>query len=130
MRKIKFRAWHKSLCCFLGEDVSWYHYGPSLVDGEICSENCIIEQFTGVLDGNGKEIYEGDIVRGIMAAGSGMQSRPGKSCLFEVKTFMGGWGYETSLHQITKLTGDYRAYPRLERCEIIGNIHEFPELLN
>jgi uncharacterized phage protein (TIGR01671 family) len=61
MREIKFRAWDGSKMM-----------SPDYIDrGGVAHwrENCIPEsssillQFTGLLDKNGKEIYEGDVVR-------------------------------------------------------------------
>ena len=86
-------------------------------------------QFTGLLDKNGKEIFEGDIVKGTMKAGAGYQRKAGKECLYEIKKTCGGWGYSSWLKQITELKGDYRGYPHFDECEIIGNIYETPELL-
>ena len=59
MREIKFRVW----------DLSISKYRASLTlsanTGAICSSNpehYVLEQFTGLHDKNGKEIYEGDIL--------------------------------------------------------------------
>ena len=74
MRDIKFRAWHKDKKCWLQdvevfEDGSWDGALPNectqiggMVTGYTEPE-CVLMQYTGLKDKNGKEIYEGDIVQ-------------------------------------------------------------------
>ena len=66
MREIKFRGWNKywgvfhyaTMSQLLDKDI-----GPDICELSNYSENPEVEQFTGMHDKNGKEIYEGDIVR-------------------------------------------------------------------
>lgn len=60
MREIKFRAWDKykkmMVAPYDGDFIKWH--APS--NWRDCYE---VMQFTGLLDKNGKEIYEGDVCR-------------------------------------------------------------------
>ena len=58
MREIKFRAWDNQLKKMF-EDIE-YHGKYKCNEGE---EIFVVMQFTGLKDKNGKEIYEGDIVK-------------------------------------------------------------------
>ena len=129
MRTIKFRG--KSI------DSNEWLYGvlvhPSdmercailVNDRESCDEcevdPCSIGQFTCLCDSSGKEIYEGDIIRWyvnnllyVVTFESGMFYASIKECN---EGMLGGF----PLHQLTEY--DYG------KCEIVGNIHDNPELL-
>ncbi len=78
-------------------------------------------QFTGLLDKNGKEIYEGDIIR---------TGKSGYLRVVEWNTdrFNARWIIETqeAIHKENGLGMPLN----IELYEVIGNIYENPELLN
>lgn len=130
MREIKFRGWSKedrkmhyynkwfTLChsktlCF-DEEIEdiWY------VDGSYVNypDRVVLMQYTGLKDKNGKDVFEGDIVK------------CSRGCVHEVvwekaKPFgdMGGWN-------LSGLTGKYDWIE--SHSEVIGNIYENPNLLS
>lgn len=115
-RVIKYRVWNKEneeyingcdvLLKYDGSAVSRYALGALDTDMPV---NVIIEQYTGLKDQNGKEIYEGDIVRQF-----------DDEEYFVVKFEYGGFLPFTA----NMMTFD------VDYCEVIGNIHENPELLD
>ncbi len=62
MREIKFRAWHKKAKKMVDwkELVTNWLLQNILRDGD---ENIELMQYTGLKDKNGKEVYEGDILK-------------------------------------------------------------------
>lgn len=88
-----------------------------------------VDQFTGLSDKQGKEIFEGDIVKGPTSSttlGKGFKSTRIKEIIFQVKWSewnYGGWMIEGNYDN------NYRGMPGLDECEVIGNIYENPELL-
>lgn len=109
-REIKFRAWDGQQMLFTPTSTNYaLHRFFGFID------NLEVMQFTGLKDKNGKEIYEGDIMKKTYGA-----SIP----LFEVSYHVerGLWiqndGYNEPLCEVYRM------------CEVIGNIFETPELLN
>jgi uncharacterized phage protein (TIGR01671 family) len=105
MRQFKFRAWHNN-------DMTYFFLGDSLVDDNekiVDFRDLTVMQFTGLLDKNGKEIYEGDILKGELGVTGVVQ-----------------WykdGYEIRISE--KM---YSRFHIFGEYEVVSNIYENPEL--
>lgn len=56
MRSIKFRFWDEKYNCWVNDPIFVY---PST---EMVKQGVVIQQYTGLTDSDGKEIYEGDLI--------------------------------------------------------------------
>lgn len=112
MRELKFRVWSKDYCDYYElEDFCG-------VDNRYFLEDTIVEQYTGLKDKNGREIYEGDIVR--WCGG-----------FYEIYfDIVQGWrgidrrGIIPNGHTLYQMTIN-----NVDKPNIVGNIHENKELL-
>ena len=114
MREIKFRARWKDTGKIIPDFNTEY-----VIDA--CNDDMfIVEQFTGLLDKQGKEIYEGDIIKG--------KSTENNEEYIGIVEFneTGYWVFYKILPTGTKASVSFYA---IENIEIIGNKYEDPELL-
>lgn len=131
MGTIKFRGrridephqWEYGYIQVDGKDV-WMH----TIDGRVMlAIPETVGQFTGLTDKDGKEIYEGDIV-----------SHPWKDPIFGDLVETGQFVHSTICFNNGAFVVNYRLqgeyiylqdFVRLKCLEVVGNIHDNPELL-
>lgn len=93
-----------------------YPFYSKVIRRYIPFSEAILMQSTGLFDKNGKEIFEGDVVKLKYTVLSDYE-------FFKVTKFRGGsW-------RIDNRQRGSELWLRNEDCEIIGNIHQNPELV-
>lgn len=118
----KFRAWSNTEKIM--SDVKKIDFCNSEIDARLFEETAIEEvvlmQSTGLFDKSGKEIYEGDIVRQVRT-----QPTTENEVIIGVVTMIeGAWLIMNDNEQLASYL-----WSEMDENEIIGNIHENPELL-
>ena len=148
MREIKFRAWDKKISKMFSWEVMnrnrIFALDSNLPNKDFLvvpnGENIELMQYTGLKDKNGKEIYEGDIVRILYTDwGSQHLGTPEQQAmtLEEYKKSISRIGYVIYAgdRYYLRFNGKYGEYDdgmyegTHGEKEIIGNIYENPELL-
>lgn len=121
MREIKFRAWdlEKEAWFILHSGLDTIAHDTRTAGGlsslELGRDDLVIQQFTGLLDSNGVEIYEGDLVQ---LPPNDEEPRP----IFEVR-----WNIEKCRFEMFK--SDQSTYDIDQAYKVIGNIYETLSLI-
>lgn len=126
-RTIKFRAWDKDRKRMVQGGLS-FDYENQIHEEENIGVNNLygaeseqieefeLMQFTGLLDKNGKEIYEGDVLTMLNI-----------NYLVEWNDKKGRWNFYNPILSHPSYWG--LTAGQMKRCEVIGNIYENPNLL-
>ena len=137
MREIKFRAWHgKNKRMYTICEISFMknssdefiergcegYWGDNHRD-RFSLNDLKLMQFTGLKDKNGKEIYEGDIVKTHETSNKRLSGLGGN--IFKIVFEEGSFEmYRKGNHEGLERCCSYEGF-----IEVIGNIYENPELL-
>ena len=125
MKETKYRVWDKKYGKYLGgkillaPDGQLYEVVDDFHFPKINMDEVTVEQCTGLKDKNGKEIYGGDRIK-----------IEGSDTIYEVEYGRGVW-----VARFGDESGDniclyhYTRKDTVLYAEVIGNIHENPELL-
>ena len=136
MRELKFRVWDKANNRYLRRDSTGIDNLGNIIDFENCDEDdrgvhnvrvlgkndmgFTTEQYTGLHDKNGKEIYEGDIL-----------SIPHRKDKKKDKLYTVVWHKTHARLNFANTNGEFGeiSIGKIMRSQIVGNIHENSELL-
>lgn len=137
MREIKFRAW--DLDCN-----NWFDNGSGFAlswdaieifddnDHKHSTDNIVFQQYTGLKDKNGKDIYEGDVFQYIEHEGYSIPS------FISAIKFIEEWacfGYETGSEVFGTRDVPFSEHDELQldflnHIEVIGDVYRNPEIIN
>jgi len=139
MKEIKFRAWDRRLKRFSLDflispngRICLNFSGDYVNTGDI-DDDIELMQYTGLLDKNGKEIYEGDIVTTGKGEGGFPPYDQEQPRLIEFRN--GCWCFDAGRYEdgdwirFGFWTASNEGKNQLKQMEVIGNIYENPKFL-
>ena len=113
-RQIKFRAWHMPFGSKGPMQEMLHRRASSILSfAEMNSDAYIVEQFTGLKDKNGKDVYEGDLLK-IKYPFSDNDE------ICEVKWSNSDAGF---------IIGNFQFWKVVPKSIVVGNVHEDKDLL-
>lgn len=113
-RQIKFRAWHMPFGSKGPMQEMLHRRASSILSfAEMNSDAYIVEQFTGLKDKNGKDVYEGDLLK-IKYPFSDNDE------ICEVKWSNSDAGF---------IIGNFQLWKVVPKSVVVGNVHEDKDLL-
>ena len=131
-RTIKYRAWDHILSEWIKSDQLVLRPNGSITDGSILIDSKYIQFNTSLNDKNGKEIYEGDIIKehhfedwGDKIGYEYIGIVTYKAYSDDIFILFAGYKTIPARNQNTKFGGNAIQYD----CIVIGNIFEHSELL-
>lgn len=141
MRVFKFRAWDKFNAQYWNSEEynnlgDFFKKIQHFIDG---GNDLIIEQFTGLIDKNGKEVYEGDIIKWKETRfwnkeqeekGVAMPRFFKSAVVYDDAGFLVSSTQEFDTPLCCFFRGEDVHNQFDYKAEVIGNIYENPELLN
>ncbi len=126
--RFRFRAWDKSFCRMIynifffwkENTITVYELHKNASKSYLPNSHIVLEQCTGLKDKNGKLIYESDIVKR-----HSKNSEEEKDVILQVE-----WNCKGGRYITTDKTHETWTFSMFDYSyEVVGNIHENPELL-